>query len=141
MFRGFVAGVLATIVVALVGGYIVLRSGLIPTKADGRESDYWHRSVRTALCDLPRHRKRRGVDVADCERRISAAAATGHGWGLSLGAAELGQPIFWQTSTTGRVRRGEEVGFAMDSPLEQAGFELSVPPAGAGPAPSHQRTC
>jgi thiosulfate dehydrogenase len=34
MFRGFVAGVLATIVVALVGGYIVLRSGLIPTNAD-----------------------------------------------------------------------------------------------------------
>jgi hypothetical protein len=28
MFRGFVAGVFATIVVALVGGYIVLRSGL-----------------------------------------------------------------------------------------------------------------
>jgi hypothetical protein len=26
------------------------------------------------------------------------------------------------------VRRGEEVGFAMDSPLEEAGFELSVPP-------------
>jgi hypothetical protein len=34
MFRGFVAGVLATIVLALVGGYIVLRSGLIPTNAD-----------------------------------------------------------------------------------------------------------
>jgi hypothetical protein len=34
MFRGFVAGVLATIVVALVGGYIVLRSGVIPTNAD-----------------------------------------------------------------------------------------------------------
>ena len=36
MFRGFVAGVLATIVVALVGGYIVLRSGLIPTNADAK---------------------------------------------------------------------------------------------------------
>jgi hypothetical protein len=34
MFRGFVAGVLAIIVVALIGGYIVLRSGLIPTNAD-----------------------------------------------------------------------------------------------------------
>jgi len=36
MFRGFVAGVLATIVVALIGGYIVLRSGLIPTNADAK---------------------------------------------------------------------------------------------------------
>jgi thiosulfate dehydrogenase len=36
MFRGFVAGVLTTIVVALVGGYIVLRSGLIPTNADAK---------------------------------------------------------------------------------------------------------
>ena len=43
----------------------------------GRESDYWHRSVRAALCDLPRHRKRRGVGVAGCYGRISAATATG----------------------------------------------------------------
>jgi thiosulfate dehydrogenase len=34
MFRGFVAGILATIVVALVGGYIVLRTGVIPSNAD-----------------------------------------------------------------------------------------------------------
>ena len=27
--------------------------------------------------------------------------------------------------------RGEKVRFALDSPLEEAGFELSVPPAGA----------
>src|SRR5580704_8544825 len=34
MFRGFVFGVLATIVVALVGGYFVLRNGIIPANAD-----------------------------------------------------------------------------------------------------------
>ena len=36
MFRGFLIGVLATIVVALGGGYLVLRSGLIPVNADAK---------------------------------------------------------------------------------------------------------
>jgi len=36
MFRGFVLGVLATIVVALVGGYLVLRSGVVPANADAK---------------------------------------------------------------------------------------------------------
>ncbi len=36
MFRGFVAGVLATIVVVLAGGYIVLRTGVIPSNADAK---------------------------------------------------------------------------------------------------------
>ncbi len=34
MFRGFVFGVVLTIVVALVSGYIILSSGLIPANAD-----------------------------------------------------------------------------------------------------------
>jgi hypothetical protein len=34
MFRAFVFGVLATMVVALVGGYFVLRNGMIPANAD-----------------------------------------------------------------------------------------------------------
>ena len=34
MLKSFVAGVAATIVVALVGGYLLLRSGLIPANAD-----------------------------------------------------------------------------------------------------------
>ena len=34
MFRAFVFGVLATIVIALVGGYFVLRNGIIPANAD-----------------------------------------------------------------------------------------------------------
>lgn len=34
MFRGFVFGVAATIVVALAGGYVILRAGLIPANAD-----------------------------------------------------------------------------------------------------------
>jgi thiosulfate dehydrogenase len=34
MFRGFVLGILATIVLALVGGYLALSNGIIPTNAD-----------------------------------------------------------------------------------------------------------
>ena len=34
MFRAFMFGVLATIVIALVGGYFVLRNGIIPANAD-----------------------------------------------------------------------------------------------------------
>jgi mono/diheme cytochrome c family protein len=34
MFRGFVVGVLLTIAVGVLGGYVVLRSGLIPANAD-----------------------------------------------------------------------------------------------------------
>ena len=34
MFRGFVWGILIAIVVALTGGYLVLRNGLIPANAD-----------------------------------------------------------------------------------------------------------
>jgi hypothetical protein len=34
MFKAFVFGVLATIVIALVGGYFVLRNGIIPANAD-----------------------------------------------------------------------------------------------------------
>ena len=34
MFRGFVWGILIAIVVALAGGYVVLRNGLIPANAD-----------------------------------------------------------------------------------------------------------
>jgi len=36
MLKGFVAGVLAAVVVALVCGYIVLQSGLIPADADAK---------------------------------------------------------------------------------------------------------
>ena len=53
MFRGFVAGVLATIVVALVGGYIVLRSGLIPTNADAKPPVGWKPGQR-----IPRWKRR-----------------------------------------------------------------------------------
>ncbi|HEV7997213.1 MAG TPA: c-type cytochrome [Stellaceae bacterium] len=34
--KGFVAGIVAAIIVALVGGYIILRSGLIPANADAK---------------------------------------------------------------------------------------------------------
>jgi len=59
MFRGFVAGVLATIVVALIGGYIVLRSGLIPTNADAKPGwlETWGRTPRFKRRWLARHPK------------------------------------------------------------------------------------
>ena len=49
LFRGFVAGVLATIVSALVGGYIVLRSRLIPTNADAKPVQLETWAVNTSL--------------------------------------------------------------------------------------------
>ncbi len=36
MLKGFVLGLLASVVIALGGGYLVLRSGLIPANADAR---------------------------------------------------------------------------------------------------------
>ena len=36
MLKGFVAGIIAAIVVALVGGYIIVSSGLIPANADAK---------------------------------------------------------------------------------------------------------
>lgn len=36
MMRGFIAGVVAVIVVALIGGYGLLQSGLIPANADAK---------------------------------------------------------------------------------------------------------
>lgn len=36
MLKGFVAGIVAAIIVALVGGYIILRGGLIPANADAK---------------------------------------------------------------------------------------------------------
>lgn len=36
MIRGFVAGIIATILVALVAGYLLLRSGFIPANADAK---------------------------------------------------------------------------------------------------------
>jgi ABC-type Mn2+/Zn2+ transport system permease subunit len=38
MFRAFVFGVVVAIVIALVGGYFVLRNGIIPANADGTPS-------------------------------------------------------------------------------------------------------
>ena len=34
MFKGFILGIVATIVVALLGGYVVLRQGFVPANAD-----------------------------------------------------------------------------------------------------------
>ena len=49
MFRGFVLGVLAAIVVAAVAGYIVLRSGVIPANADGKPLPLETWAAKTSL--------------------------------------------------------------------------------------------
>lgn len=36
MVRGFIAGIVVAILVALIGGYVLLQSGLIPANADGK---------------------------------------------------------------------------------------------------------
>lgn len=36
MARGFIAGIVATILVAVIGAYLILRSGLIPANADAK---------------------------------------------------------------------------------------------------------
>jgi thiosulfate dehydrogenase len=45
--RGFLLGVLAAIVVALVGGYIILRSGLVPANADAKPG--WFETWATGM--------------------------------------------------------------------------------------------
>jgi hypothetical protein len=42
MFRAFVFGVLAAIIVALVGGYFALRNGIIPANADATLRGWKH---------------------------------------------------------------------------------------------------
>jgi thiosulfate dehydrogenase len=49
MLKGFVAGIIAAIVVALVGGYIILRSGLIPANADAQPGSLEIWAARTSL--------------------------------------------------------------------------------------------
>jgi thiosulfate dehydrogenase len=49
MFRGFVLGVLGTIVAAVAGGFVVLRSGLIPANADANPGWLETWSAETSL--------------------------------------------------------------------------------------------
>lgn len=49
MFRGFVAGVLVAIFVAVIGGYIILQSGLIPASADAEPGPLETWAAKTSL--------------------------------------------------------------------------------------------
>ncbi len=49
MLKGFVMGVLTAIIVALVGGYIILRSGLIPANADAQPGRLEIWAAKTSL--------------------------------------------------------------------------------------------
>lgn len=40
MVRGFIAGVIAVVLVASIGGYLLLQSGLIPANADGKPGGF-----------------------------------------------------------------------------------------------------
>jgi thiosulfate dehydrogenase len=49
MLRGFIAGVIASIFVALVGGYALLQSGLIPANADAKPGGFELWAAGTSL--------------------------------------------------------------------------------------------
>ncbi len=49
MLKGFVAGIIVAIIVAVVGGYIVLRSGVIPANADAKPGRLETWAARTSL--------------------------------------------------------------------------------------------
>jgi mono/diheme cytochrome c family protein len=49
MLRGFVAGVVAALIVALAGVYVILRSGLIPANADAQPGKLETWAARTSL--------------------------------------------------------------------------------------------
>ena len=49
MFRGFVAGVVAAVFVALIGGYVILQSGLVPANADAEPGRLETWAAQTSL--------------------------------------------------------------------------------------------
>jgi thiosulfate dehydrogenase len=49
MLRGFLLGIVAVIVVALLGGYLVLKSGLIPANADAKPGPLETWAAQTSL--------------------------------------------------------------------------------------------
>ena len=49
MLRGFVAGVLTVVAVGLIGGYVVLRSGLVPANADAQPGSLETWAAKTSL--------------------------------------------------------------------------------------------
>jgi len=49
MLRGFLIGILVAIVLALGGGYLVLRGGLIPANADAKPSQWEIWAAQTSL--------------------------------------------------------------------------------------------
>jgi thiosulfate dehydrogenase len=49
MFSGFVAGVVAAVFVALIGGYIILQSGLVPANADAEPGPLETWAAQTSL--------------------------------------------------------------------------------------------
>jgi thiosulfate dehydrogenase len=49
MFRGFVAGVVAAVFVALIGGYVILQSGLVPANADAEPGPLETWAAQTSL--------------------------------------------------------------------------------------------
>ncbi len=49
MLKSFIAGILATIAVALVGGYLLLRSGVIPANADATPGPIETWAAKTSL--------------------------------------------------------------------------------------------
>jgi hypothetical protein len=77
MFRGFVFGILATIVVALVGGYIVLRNGIIPANADATPTRLETWAAETIFATLLRDAQ--GTNPVPLTAKISSPPSSSMG--------------------------------------------------------------
>lgn len=60
MVRGFVAGIVTSIIVALVGAYLILQSGLIPANADGKPGGLELWAASTSLSATLRNQAPKG---------------------------------------------------------------------------------
>ena len=113
MIRAFVFGILTAIVLALVGGYLVLRNGIIPANADAAPAWLETWAAETSL-DATLSREAQGtnpVSLTD-ENLIAAIKLYGlhcaicrHGEGRSIGLAGCEGPLP-AASATGDRRGG-----------------------------------
>src|ERR1700758_2502342 len=89
MFRGFVFGILATIVIALVGGYFALSNGIIPANADATPTWLETWAAETSL-DATLHRAAPGtnpVPLTD-ENLVAAIKVYGQHCAICHGTAK-----------------------------------------------------
>jgi mono/diheme cytochrome c family protein len=114
MFRAFVFGVLVTIIVALVGGYFVLRNGIIPANADATPSWLETWAAGTSLdATLRREAQDTNPVVLTDDNLIAAIKLYGQHCAICHGTAKgdpssspVAKGAISEASTTGVRRRG-----------------------------------